>query len=235
MAGWTSESVKQMMIDLFLQESERDKQWKVGASQISDPCTRHLAHALVQTEEAPQKYWLGAKIGTAIHALIESAIPKSSDIRLAGALVERTIELGDVPGYGSISSSPDLVLADSGLLVDHKSTTRAKIKKVKDFIDGIKHDAGTEYTIQKYLGQMNLYAWGRNNNYGDNIDQLAINFVNRDGTNEKDFYCLLVDYDETFAEALWQRLLNLWSDIENGAHPNDFQGHPECYKCAVGI
>lgn len=235
MAGWTAESVRQMMVDLFLQESDRDKQWKVGASQISDPCTRHLAHALVGTEQAPQKYWLGAKIGTAIHAFIESSIDKSSDTRLAGALVERKIELGDVPGYGSISSSPDLVLADSGLLVDHKSTTRPKIKKVKDFIDGIKHDSATEYTIQKYLGQMNLYAWGRNKNHGDNIDQLAINFINRDGTNEKDFYCLLVDYDEDFAQALWNRLLGLWAELEAGAHPNDYPGHPECYKCSIGI
>lgn len=235
MAGWTSESVKQMMIDLFLQESDRDKQWKVGASQISDPCTRHLAHALVRTPQGPQKYWLSSKIGTAIHGFIESAIDKSSDIRLSGALVERKIELGDVPGYGSISSSPDLVLVNSGLLIDHKSTNRAKIKKVKDFVDGIKHDSATEYTIQKYLGQTNLYAWGMNAKQGANIDQIAINFINRDGTNEKDFYCLLTPYDEKLAVGLWNRLVNLWDELESGLHPDNFQGHPECYKCNVGI
>lgn len=234
MAGWTAKAVEEMIINLFLQESNRDKQWKVGASQISDPCTRHLAHALVRTDKPAQKYWLGAKIGTAIHGFIESAIAVSTDTRLHGALVERKIELGDVPGYGSISSSPDLVLAGSGLLVDHKSTTRAKVKKIRDHVDGIRLNAETEYTLQKYLGQMNLYAWGRNRNYGDSIDQLAINFVNRDGTNEKDFYCLLVDYDDDFAQALWNRLLGLWNQLQDGAHPNDYAGHPECYNCKAG-
>jgi hypothetical protein len=235
MANWTAKAVEEMVIGLFLQESDRDKQRKVGASQISDPCTRHLAHALVRTEEAQQKYWLGAKIGTAIHGFIEHGISKSSDTRLANALIECKIELGDVPGYGSISSSPDLVLADSGLLVDHKTTTRAKIKKIRNHVDGIKLDAGTEYTLQKYLGQANLYAWGRNKNYGDKIDQIAISFINRDGTNEADFYCLLVDYDEQFAENLWNRLQSLWKELEAGSHPNDYSGHPECYKCSMGI
>ena len=234
MAGWTAKAVEEMMINLFLQESDRDKQWKVGASQIADPCTRHLAHALMNTEKQPQKYWLGAKIGTALHGYIESAIGKSDDIRLAGALVERKIELGTIPGYGSISSSPDLVLVDSGLLVDHKSTTRTKIKKIKNYVDGIRHDIDTEYTIKKYLGQMNLYAWGRNKNYGDNIDQLAIDFVNRDGTNEKDFYCLLVDYDEEFAVALWTRLQNLWNELQEGSHPESYAPTEGCYMCAKG-
>lgn len=233
MAGWTAKSVEEMIISLFLQDTDRDKQWKVGASQISDPCTRHLAHALVRTEKPKQKYWLGGKLGTALHAFIESAIGKSSDPRLANALIERKIELGDVPGYGSISSSPDLVLADSGLLVDHKTTTRAKIKKIKNHVEGIKLDPETEYTIQKYLGQANLYAWGRNKNYGDNIDQIAISFINRDGTNEADFYCLLVDYDEEFAEALWNRLLTLWAELEDGAHPDNYPRHPHCFSCST--
>lgn len=234
MTNWTAKAVEEMIIGLFLQESDRDKQRKVGASQISDPCTRHLAHALVRTEQGKQKYWLGAKIGTAVHGFIESAISVSSDVRLANALVERKIELGDVPGYGSISSSPDLVLVDSGLLVDHKTSTRAKTKKIRDHVDGIKSNAETEYTLQKYLGQANLYAWGRNKNYGDKIDQIAISFISRDGTNEKDFYTLLTDYDEAFAEALWQRLLSLWQQLQDGAHPNDYMGHPECYKCSMG-
>lgn len=234
MAGWTATSVEEMMISLFTQQSDRDKQWKVGASQISDPCTRHLAHALVRSPTSAQKYWLGAKIGTAIHSFIESAIANSEDPRFVGASVEGKIELGEIEGYGSISSSPDLVLANSGLLVDHKTTTRSKIKKVKDYVDGIKKDSATEYTIQKYLGQMNLYAWGRNKNYGDSIDQLAINFINRDGTNERDFYCLLVDYDESFAVALWNRVSNLWAELESGAHPESYAPHAECYKCAVG-
>lgn len=230
----SANEIKEMTVGLFLQESERDKQHKVGASQISDPCTRHLAHALVGTEQPPQKYWLGGKVGTSIHAFIESAIPNSSDTRFAGAVIERKIELGDVPGYGMVSSKPDLLLANHNLLVDWKTTTRAKIKKIQNYVDGLKDDAASAYTVQKYLGQANLYAWGLNK-AGTKIDDVALVFINRDGTYENDIYVLPTKYDEPFAIGLWERLVNLWSELDAGAHPNDYPGHPECYKCAVGI
>jgi hypothetical protein len=234
MTRLSANEIKEMTVGLFLQESERDKQRKVGASQISDPCTRHLAHALAGSEQAPQKYWLGGKIGTSIHAFIESAIPTSSDVRFNGAIIERKIELGDVPGYGMVSSKPDLLLANYNLLVDWKTTTRAKIKKIKDFTDGLKQDAASAYTVQKYLGQANLYAWGLNKD-GYKIEDIALVFINRDGTNENDIHPLVTEYDEPFAVALWERLVNIWKDLEDGAHPNDFEGHPECYKCSIGI
>lgn len=230
----TANEIKEMTVGLFLQESERDKQRKVGASQISDPCTRHLAHALAGTEQAPQKYWLGGKIGTSIHAFIESAIAVSNDPNLADAIVERKIELGDVPGYGLVSSKPDLLLANHNLLVDWKTTTRAKIKKIKDFTDGIKQDTASQYTVEKYLGQANLYAWGLNKS-GYEIDDIALVFINRDGTYENDIYPLVTKYDEPFAVGLWDRLVSIWKIIEAGGHPNDFEGHPECYKCSIGI
>lgn len=230
----SANEIKEATVGLFLQESERDKQRKVGASQISDPCTRHLAHALVGTEEAPQKYWMGGKIGTAVHAFIESAIANSRDDVFADAIVERKIILGDVGTYGTVSSKPDLVLPSHRLLVDWKTTSRAKIKKIQNYVDGLKDDAGSAYTVQKYLGQANLYAWGLNK-AGIGVDDISLVFINRDGTYENDIYVLPTKYDEPFALGLWSRLENLWAELEAGSHPNDFEGHPECYKCAIGI
>lgn len=230
----TKDQIKDMAIGLFLQESERDKQKKVGASQISDPCTRHLAHALVGTESAPQKYWMGGKIGTAIHGFIESAIATSGDGVFANAIVEHKIVLGNVGSYGTISSKPDLVLPDDKVLIDWKTTSRAKIKKIQNYVDGLKDDAASAYTVQKYLGQANLYAWGLNKN-GTPIEDIALVFINRDGTYENDIYVLPTKYDEPFAVGLWTRLENLWAELDAGAHPNDYAGHPECYKCSIGI
>lgn len=226
--------IKDLTVGLFLQESERDKQRKVGASQISDPCTRHLAHALVGTEQAPQKYWMGGKIGTSIHAFLESAIATSSEPSFSDAVVEHKIVLGDVDGYGVVSSKPDLVLPSHNLLVDWKTTSRAKVKKIQNHVDGIKQDAASDYTVRKYLGQANLYAWGLNKS-GTKIDDIALVFINRDGTYENDIYVLPVPYDEEFAVGLWDRLVSIWKGIEAGAHPNEFEGHPECYKCSIGI
>ena len=230
----TDAKVKELAVGLFQQESDRDKQRKVGASQISDPCTRHLAHALVQTVQEPQKYWLGGKLGTAVHGFLEAAIASSSDVLFADAIVEQKINLGYVAGYGTISSKPDLVLPSSRLLIDWKTTTRAKIKKIKDYLDGVKQDAESAYTVQKYFGQAQLYAWGLNNS-GIKIDRVTLVFINRDGTYENDIYTYGVDYDESFAVALWTRLSALWTELEDGAHPDNYEPHPQCYKCKIGI
>lgn len=230
----SSSAVKEATISLFLLESERDKQHKVGASQISDPCTKHLARALMRFEEPPMKYWLGGKIGTAVHSFIEAAIEKTDSDFFADAIVEQKIELGEIDGYGLVSSKPDLVLPSKQLLIDWKTTTRAKIKKLQSYLDGTKQDAGTEYTLQKYLGQANLYAWGLKNQ-GTPISDISIVFINRDGTYENDIYALNTEYDEQLAVDLWQRVSSLWAELSNGANPDDYENHEECFKCAVGI
>lgn len=229
----TDKQVKDLTVELFLQESDRDKQRKVGASQISDPCTKHLAHGLMATPRLPQKYWLGGKIGTAIHGFIERAIADSGNVLLAGALVEQKIGLGFLDGYGSISSKPDLVLVGSHHLIDWKTTTRAKIKKLQNFIDGVKQDKDSEYTLRKYVGQAQLYAWGLNQ-AGTKIDKVTIVFINRDGTNENDIATFSVDYDEEFAVALWTRLENLWNELQEGAHPESYAPTDGCYLCSNG-
>lgn len=227
-------AVKEATVGLFQLETERDKQRKVGASQISDPCTKHLARALMQFEEPPVKYWLGGKIGTAVHSFIEAAIEKTDDDFFADAIVEQKIELGEIEGYGLVSSKPDLVLPSKQLLIDWKTTTRAKIKKIQNYIGGVRADVETEYTLQKYLGQANLYAWGLKNQ-GTPISDISIVFINRDGTYENDIYVLNTEYDEQLAVDLWQRLANLWSELSNGASPDDYPNHPECFKCNIGI
>ena len=186
------------------------------------------------TPRLPQKYWLGGKIGTAIHGFIESAIANSGNVLLAGSLVEQKIGLGFLDGYGAISSKPDLVLVGSHHLIDWKTTTRAKIKKLQNFIDGVKQDKDSEYTLRKYVGQAQLYAWGLNQ-AGTKIDRVTIVFINRDGTNENDIATFSVDYDEEFAVGLWTRLENLWNELQDGAHPESYAPTDGCYMCAVGI
>jgi hypothetical protein len=226
--------IKELTLSLLNQETERDKQRKVGASNLSDPCTRHLAHAMIGAPEAPVKYWLGGKIGTAIHSFIESAIGDSSNPVFSGSLVEHKILLGQIAGYGDVHSKPDLVLPAISSLIDWKTTSRKKIKKIQDLVDGVKHDLDAEYTMQKYLGQTQLYAWGLNKS-GIKVDDIAIVFINRDGTYENDIWAYTVPYQEEVAVALWDRATALWTELENGAHPDSYAPHPQCFKCSVGI
>jgi hypothetical protein len=230
----TNTDVKQLTIDLFKQRSDRDKQHKVGASNISNPCTKHLAHDLVGTPEAEFKYWMGGKIGTAIHSFLEAAIESSDDSLLDGAIVEQKIILGEIAGYGVVSSKPDLVLPNSNHLIDWKTTSRAKVKKLQNLVDGVKDDAESLYTLQKYVGQAQLYAWGLNNS-GIKIDRLTLVFINRDGTYENDIWTYTFAYDEDVAIALWDRVNALWLELQNGEHPDNYPDDPHCFKCSIGI
>lgn len=230
----TDSAVKDLTVSLFKIRSDRDKQHKVGASNISDPCTRHLAHALMGTPESEQKYWMGGKIGTAIHSFIENAIEASDNEIFSDALIEQKITLGEIKDYGVVSSKPDLVLPSQRQLLDWKTTSRAKIKKIQNFVDGIKQDSASEYTLQKYFGQAQLYAWGLNQ-AGIPIDRVTLVFINRDGTSDNDIWTYGIDYNEEFAVSLWNRVSNLWAELENGSHPESYAPHPDCYKCSIGI
>jgi hypothetical protein len=232
----TSIDIKEMTIELFKQRSDRDKQHKVGASNISNPCTKHLAHDLLGTPEPEQKYWMGAKIGTAIHSFLEAAIEVSDSPVLKDAIVEQKITLGEIAGYGVVSSKPDLVLPSAKHLVDWKTSSRAKIKKLQNLVDGLnkKPDPDSEHTLTKYIGQGCLYAWGLAKQ-GIEIQDISLVFVNRDGTNENDVWVYSFKYDEDIACALWNRVVYLWSELEAGVHPDSYAASEHCFKCAVGI
>lgn len=226
--------VKTLALGLLRAESDRDKQYKVGASDISNPCTKHLAMKLAGIQSGPSKYWLGAVIGTAVHGLLEEKVEQNRDIpELTNAKVEQKIVLGELPDYGVVSSKPDIALVDNQHLIDWKTSKRDKSKKIQKWIDDpSKADAGTVYTMQKYIAQTQLYAWGLNKS-GVVIDGISLVFINRDGTEESDVVEYTFGYDENLALALWFRLENIWAELQGGAHPENYSGHPECFNCSV--
>lgn len=234
--------VKDLTLRLFQLETERDKQRKVGASQISDPCTYHLAKALVNAPEAPVKYWLGGKLGTATHMFLEDSIAKApleNFPELEDCVVEEKITLGELPGYGVINSKPDLVLVKENHLIDWKTSTRDKSRKLIKVIDALNNgetvkDTGSLYTFQKYVAQAQLYAWGLNQ-AGTVIDSCSLVFINRDGTTEADIFPYTFDYSEEFALAVWARLESLWETIQSGADIEELDRDGDCFKCAIGI
>lgn len=234
--------VKDLTVRLFKLQTERDKQRKVGASQISDPCTYHLAKALVGKPEPEFKYWLGGKLGTATHMFIEDAISKTDVAEfpeLSGAVVEKKIILGELPNYGTVSSKPDLALIDVQHLIDWKTSTRDKSKKLQRVLDcwlnGVEpKDTSAVYTLQKYIAQVQLYAWGLAK-AGTPVDGCSLVFINRDGTTEADIWTHTFEYDESLAEAMWSRLEKIWAMLESGAGPGEFEQDGDCFKCNMGI
>ena len=241
------QGVISLVTGLLLKETDRDKQKKVGASQISDPCTYHLAKALLGKANTTSKYWLGAKIGTALHKLIEESA-READLEefpmLKDARIEEKIYLGHLNGYGDIKSTPDLALVHDEQLIDWKTSTREKTRKIKKLLEPplilngepveVKQDARTAYTIQKYVAQGQLYAKGLND-MGIKISTISLTFINRDGTMESDIYVYTFDYSPELADAVWTRLERLWTDLQNGVDCEELEKNEHCFQCSVAI
>lgn len=227
--------IKDIAVGLLRQQSDRDKQRLIGASDFSDPCSYHLAKKLTGTDEDVQKYWLGAKIGTGVHSVLEDAIEKADLTEmpeLAGALVERKITLGELPGYGVIKSKPDLAMVEGSHLVDWKTTLRAKSRKMQRVLFEDANLPDMQYTLEKYYAQTQIYAWGLNKE-GIEIDGISVVFVNRDGTTEDDVWTWSFDYKPDYAQKAWDRLVTIWESIGMGFELDKFERHPECFKCKV--
>jgi hypothetical protein len=235
----TENRMKELALSLFKQESERDKQKKIGASDFSDPCEYHLAKKLLGVQMPEFKYYLGGKLGTATHEFLEKRIPISNFEQFpefASAVIEQSIVLGELEGYGVIKSKPDLVLVDGAHLVDWKTTKRDKSKQLRDVIHGVGKDtkasADAAYSLKKYYAQAQIYAWGLNKN-GIKIDSCSLVFVNRDGTNDADVWPWTFPYSEDFALAMWERLERIWSEVRNGKDVETFDKEAQCFSCNV--
>lgn len=231
----TNTRVHEITLALLKQQSERDSQKKIGASDFSDPCAYHLAKKLLGEQEAPAKYWLGAKVGTAMHSLLEDAIDKADLTELPeleGAEVEKKIHLGNLEGYGEIKSKPDFALVKDKHLIDWKTSTRDKTKKMQKALFEEKSDPAVMYTIQKYYTQVQAYAWGLNR-AGIEIDGCSLVFINRDGTTDYDVWSYTFEYSEEYAQGTWNRLESIWNGLKSDPNPEQFDRHSECFKCKV--
>lgn len=231
----TDQRVKEIALGLFRQESARDGQKLIGASDFSDPCDHHLAKRLAGVKSGSFKYWMGAKLGTAVHEYLESQIERAdmeSFPELDGAFVEKTITLGELDGYGVIKSKPDLVMVEGSHLVDWKTSKRDKSRKLQNVIHGLSDDGSATYTLRRYYSQAQIYAWGLNKE-GIEIDGCSLVFINRDGTYEPDVWTYTFEYDQSVAESLWERLESIWSDLRAGRDFEDFERQEHCFNCKV--
>jgi hypothetical protein len=186
-------------------------------------------------EQPAFKYWMGAKIGTAVHEFLEERIP-TSDFEaypeFASARIEEKIHLGELPGYGEIKSKPDLALVDNKHLIDWKTSSRAKSKKLQAVIFEGKEDLDSQYTLKRYYAQVQTYAWGLNR-AGIDIDGCSLVFINRDGTYDPDVWTWTFEYDQDFALEIWGRLERIWREVQSGKELEEFPKEEYCFNCKV--
>lgn len=203
--------------DVALAPTARDKQRRVGPSNLSNPCARCLAHDLLGVEENDNPFVMGSWIGTAIHERLEKLILDSS----TGWIAERKLYIGELGSYGPIKGTSDLYIPEEATVVDFKTTTRDKLKGLLD------EDSFKSFS---YVAQLHLYGLGVEN-LGDPVRNLTIVYIPRDSVTWDDIRFRTVAYDREYAEHVLQRGLDIWEWLEDGGDPDTLEKTPGCFTC----
>ena len=217
--------------------SERDKQRTIGASSFGSACDYCVAQDLVNGG-GENEYALATSIGTAIHSHLEML----EEQHLENPIIEEKIVLGELDGYGLITSKPDLVVPVEGTdewhLLDWKSS---QLKKLKDYrkayeTEEAEHEFATltsaRFTMHKYFGQLISYARGLHL-AGINVQRMSMVFIPRDGKKLSDIQAFDFWYDQGYADLVWERLEALWQYIAEGGDVNQLTSAPGCFPCEV--
>lgn len=128
----TNEEVRFLSIQLLTAETERDRQTRVGASDLANQCDRCLAAALAGQKERSaitDRYWLGARLGTAMSLLFEERADGKDTLE-----AEKHVFFGDIPGYGRVGGSIDLLEVKERQVIDWKGATRQDIALLEDYL-----------------------------------------------------------------------------------------------------
>lgn len=228
-------SPRQFTLGLLKEATERDKQVSIGASNLSNMCSRCLAEDMQGAggDIYGGRFWLGAVIGTATHLLLESRTEPGKRY-----LPEQRVVVGEIPGYGVVKSTSDLFDKPSGTVVDYKTTTREKLKYIKRAV----HDAPDEFEVTKvaqmrhkvsgYRNQGMLYGLGMEN-AGHTVNRVAFVFICRDGLNDDDVWEWPMPYDRDLALKVLDRGVRLWAWLSEGHTPDELSSAPHCWTCSM--
>lgn len=220
--------------DVFDKKSERDQQKTVGASNLCNPCAKCLAENMLGIDYQSE-YVMGAKIGTAIHEYIERQITQ----HYPTLVPERRVTIGEIPGYGFVTSTSDLYIPDEKRVCDWKTTTNSKAEKLcRDLAnaewllenpdEAIEQGSGKALS---YIIQTHLYAYGMEETYGDPVERITIGVIPRDARTLGDIRERTFPYYREVAIQAFERAKAIWAWLEEGGDPDDLAPVPGCFVC----
>lgn len=153
--SYTDEELFDMTVRLLRMPTARDKQKRIGASNLSNGCDYCLACNLLgddrQTARSDQA-WFGRVLGTAFHAILEHRITdtlafdelEGEALRVAreqistmlsldpDARAEVPVIVAEILGYGEVPGTIDVEFPEQ--IVDWKGSTRKKICILIDYM-----------------------------------------------------------------------------------------------------
>jgi hypothetical protein len=202
-------SLKQELTDFLSQESDRDKQRLVGPSSLGG-CAYCLGLDMLGEKE--QDFGWYPRLGTAFHYWAEhhQTIP--------GAMTERKVTVGEIPGYGILRGTMDLYLPHRLCIVDYKLV--GKGTRQAAMLDG----PSTQYRVQQHLYCKGAIAEGLD------VKGFAIAYLPRDSHTLRDMHVHEEAYDPRIAQKALDRAEQVWKYSSSG-RVEELPSSTECYTC----
>ena len=205
--------------DILKRQTDRDKQRKVGLSQLSDACSRCLGEVMVTGKGHQSKWNMGSINGTALHSYLEERNQDPYALKEFNGLVDV------IPGYGEVKSTSDLYRINKKNLVDYKTSTRDKMDK---YLRDWERDEPNS-TIERYFRQAQGYAYM----VEDEVEKVSICFVARDGQIvDRDVFAVSMPYHEEIAVGMLNRAKRLWAWFEANEYDwTQLNSAEDCFVC----
>jgi hypothetical protein len=209
----------------------------IGPSGVGNLCDKCVGLAVLEERSESNDYWLGAKIGTAVHAYAESQI----NARYQGVVFSETrVTVAEVPGLGTLRGTADALIPGEQLLVDFKTTSRKKLSAYKTKIEEeLKESGFYANTLKQYLIQTSLYAYGMNHNTPEHlleyvkdpvVKKISIQFMARDGLTDNDFFEWSFSYHESNAIKALKRLEKITAIVKRENSADSLKENVWCYN-----
>ena len=220
--------VREQVIETITQESERDKQRRIGPSDLGDSCAYCLASKMLGII-APRSFSIYPWLGTAVHLWMEEQERDNPLVK-----TEQRVEVGEVPGYGKITGTMDRYGYDYDIVGDYKLLGT---KKIKGFKKGYVLNPDGTVTIHderlwQYYVQINSYAKGAEN-AGHPVKWVSLILIPRDGSGSiNDLEVIAFPYNpDVVNEALARAGLIYEYASRHGV--DSLESDPSCYACSA--
>lgn len=204
--------IRLKVIEEITRKTERDKQSRVGPSEIGNPCVQCLGRALAG-ERREQDFSLYPWIGTAVHYFMEHNTFMDSEHELR-------LHVGHIEGYGDIAGTTDMWYAEEGAAVDWKIVGLKKIKQYRS--SGVP----AQYRFQAMLYGLGLHLQGKP------IEKIAIVFIPRDSGNVKDIWVHEEAWSLEMAEHALERAQQIFDHVKVHGWA-ELESDDNCYSCQM--
>lgn len=238
---YTADAVTGIFTRGFSQRSERDKQVKLGASEIGG-CPYCVGHTMAQKLPDPPKkrdddFGYAAWIGTMCHYWLEhNLVLRGNDGAELETLREFKVTAGTIGDYGTLSGNLDLYVKAFRRTFDYKFPGKYSYDKVKLAIrkGQMALDAGKPLTkdmmpSSQYRYQQQMYAHGLIQ-LGYEVETCRIIFLPRHSNNLQDVLHWEEPYNPEMVEAAFNRAEQIWEVVKAGDLA-ELESDPDCYTC----